>query len=113
MSLSAGRLQHRVQLQSFLPTRGPDTLEELGSWSTFATVWAHIEPVSVRDFQQSAADQVEISARVTLRYRADFTPQMRIVHRGKFYNPAGLLPDKVSGLEYVTLPCSEGVNDGR
>jgi hypothetical protein len=39
-------------------------------------------------------------------------PSMRLVHRGKIYNPAGILTDKESGLEYVTLPCSEGVNEG-
>lgn len=37
---------------------------------------------------------------------------MRITHRGKVYNIAGVLPDNMSGLEYITLPVSEGVNDG-
>ena len=38
---------------------------------------------------------------------------MRILHRGQVYNIAGLLPDRVSGLEYITIPVSAGVNDGQ
>jgi hypothetical protein len=34
------------------------------------------------------------------------------VHAGKVYNIAGVLPDNVSGQEYITLPVSEGVNAG-
>jgi hypothetical protein len=37
---------------------------------------------------------------------------MRILHNGKIYNPAGFLQDMVSGLSYLTIPCSEGVNAG-
>ena len=37
---------------------------------------------------------------------------MRVVHGGKVYNIHGVLPDMRSGLEYLTLPVSEGVSDG-
>ena len=37
---------------------------------------------------------------------------MRVVHGSKVYNIAGVLPDAGSGREYLTLACSEGVNDG-
>ena len=37
---------------------------------------------------------------------------MRILHRGKIYNIEGVLPDDESGLQWLTLPYSEGVKDG-
>ncbi|KPB96501.1 Head-tail adaptor protein [Pseudomonas syringae pv. maculicola] len=37
---------------------------------------------------------------------------MRALHRGRIYNIHGALPDAKSGLEYLTLPVSEGLNNG-
>jgi SPP1 family predicted phage head-tail adaptor len=84
-------------------------------WQDFATnVAAAIEPLSVREFIASQQMQSQITARITIRHRQGLTAQMRILHpsTGKIYNPAGWLADPDSGLEYVTAPCSEGVNDG-
>ncbi|HEM0058926.1 TPA: head-tail adaptor protein, partial [Escherichia coli] len=36
----------------------------------------------------------------------------RVLFRGKLYSIEGILPDPDSGLEYLTLACSEGVKDG-
>jgi len=46
-------------------------------------------------------------------FRDCLLPSMRLIHRGEICNIASLLPDKASGLEYITLPVSAGVNDGR
>ena len=112
MSLAAGRLRHRVTLQRQSATQDATTGEMIVSWVTVAELWAHVEPLSVREFIASAAMQSEVSAKVTIRYRTDINATMRFVFRGKLYNIAGVLPDNVSGLEYITLPCSEGVGDG-
>ena len=37
---------------------------------------------------------------------------MRIVHRGKYYNIHGVIPDAESGIEHLTLAVGEGVNLG-
>lgn len=52
-------------------------------------------------------------ARITIRYRQDIDATWRVVHGGKFYNVEGVLADKDSGLEYQTLPVSQGVSDGQ
>ena len=46
---------------------------------------------------------------MTIRYRDDITHDMRIVYRGKTYNIEAALPDMESGLEWLTLLVSEGV----
>lgn len=111
MSLAAGPLRHRLQFQSllrYLDTAG-DTVEQ---WVTDFECWGSVEPLSVREFVASQAVQSVVTARVVIRYRTGVVPTQRILFRSKVYNIAGALPDKVSGLEYLTIPISEGVNAG-
>lgn len=115
MSLSAGRLRHKVTIQEPRQQQDPNTGAIRTVWVDFATdVAAEISPLSVREFIASSQMQSQITARIKIRYRTGLTPQMRILHpsTGKIYNPAGWLADPDSGLEFVTAPCSEGVNDG-
>lgn len=37
---------------------------------------------------------------------------MHVHHGNRIYNIEGVLPDNCSGRKYLTLPYSEGVNDG-
>lgn len=108
MPLDAGKLRHRVTLQRllrYIDTAG-DTAED---WTTFATVWAAIEPLSAREFVGSQAMQSQVALRVTIRYLDGVVATMRLLHGAKVYVIEGVLPDKESGLEYLTLPCSQGV----
>lgn len=113
MSLAAGKLQHRVTLQQQQAAQDATTGEMLVTWADVADLWASVEPLSAREFIASAAGQSQVSARITIRYRAGVNATMRFLHRGKIYNVAGVLADKESGLEYLTIPVSEGVNDGQ
>ncbi|WP_300747492.1 phage head closure protein [Pseudomonas sp.] len=110
--MRAGELRHRVELQRPLFTQDPVTGEMTPTWLEVARLYASIEPLSARDFLAASAAQSKVSARVVIRYRAGVDSTMRIIHRDKIYNIEGVLADKVSGLDYLTLPCSEGVNDG-
>lgn len=111
MALASGKLRHRVALQEFA-----ETINSFGErekyWAHVASVWAEVAPLSAKEFIAAQQGQSEISARITIRYRPDVKPEMRIVFRGKYYNIQGVLTDPVSGLEYITLPCSEGANEG-
>lgn len=112
-AVKAGKLRHRVTIQAQQNTQDPVTGANIVTWVDVATVWASVEPLSVREFIQSQATQSEISARITIRYRPDLDASMRFVFRSKIYNPAGMLPDAVSGIEHITVPVVEGVNDGQ
>lgn len=125
MAYAAGKLRHRVRIERFADNvdshgdviQDPNTGEVSRSWQEVDTVWAAIEPLSAREFIQSAAGQSEITARLVIRFRSDVVATDRLVHMvngvaGAIYNPAAFLRDKETGLEYMTMPCSEGVNDG-
>lgn len=111
-NVATGTLRHRVLIQQQVTTRDSDGIEQT-AWVDVATVWASVEPLSAREFIQSGQTQAAVTARITMRYREGMLPTMRLVHRGEIFNIAGLLPDKVSGLEYITIPVSAGVNDGQ
>ena len=112
MALDAGKLRHKVEIQEFI-----EVINSFGErekyWAHVADVWAAIEPLSAKEFVAAQQMQSSVTARITIRYRPGIKPEMRILHRGKVYNIAGILADKVSGLEYLTLPVSHGVNDGQ
>lgn len=111
--MRAGKLRHKVTIQAPSTTQDPKTGEMLAGWVDIASVFASIEPLSAREFIAAQAQQSEISARVTIRYRPGITAAMRLLHGDRIYNIHGVLADPKSGLEYLTLPVSEGVGDGR
>jgi SPP1 family predicted phage head-tail adaptor len=117
MTIEAGRLRHRVRLQRQVQTQDSNG-DMLTEWQTVATMWADIQPLSAREFIQSQSLQEQVSARVVIRYRDGIDASMRLVHvrlnrPAVIYNIHGILADKDSGLDYLTLPCSAGVNDGQ
>jgi SPP1 family predicted phage head-tail adaptor len=79
---------------------------------TYAEPWAEVVPVSAREFIQSDAKQSEIKGRIVIRYRSDVDATHRAIHRGKYFNLLGVIPDDESGKEHLTLMTAEGVNLG-
>jgi SPP1 family predicted phage head-tail adaptor len=111
--MRAGALRQRVDIQAAGQTQDPSTGEMVDGWSDVASkVPASVEPVSGREFIASQAAQSEITSRIVIRYRPGLSTTMRVIHRGLIYNIEGILPDKDSGKEYLTLMCSGGVNEG-
>lgn len=108
-TLASGSLRHKVQLQQPVIVQDPDTGEMETTWETVGEPWAEIVPMSAREFVAAAAEQSEVRGRIVIRYRQGVDATMRVVHRGKWYAIHGVLEDKVSGLEYLTLMVAEGV----
>jgi len=111
MSFSAGKLRHRVRIDKPVQTRNAAGAASIG-WEEVATVWAAIEPLSAKEFIQSGAEQSKVVARIVMR-RRELPINYRLVHGANIYNLTGVLPDRDSGQEYMTVPVSTGVNDGR
>lgn len=110
--MQAGKLRHRIMLQQPVETQNEDTGSIVEGWEDVKCIWAEVYALSAREFVASHAVQSEVTTRITIRCRSDITNRHRFVYRGRIYNIQGVLPDPDSGIEYMTLPCSEGVNDG-
>lgn len=107
--MDAGRLRHRVSFEKRVDVQDPDSGSVTPTWVAFArSVPAAIEPLSAREFIAAQGVQSEVTARIVIRRRAGLVASMRIKHGARIYTPHGFLADADSGLEYITIPCSEG-----
>lgn len=119
MTLAAGRLRHRVSIEKLSSgEQDPRTGEISQGWVLVATsVPAEILPLSARELEAAQTTKSEVSARIVMRRRYDIDASMRIVHKTRrgstIYAIAGIVPDNVSGEEWITMPVKTGVSDGR
>jgi SPP1 family predicted phage head-tail adaptor len=115
MTILSARLRHRLTLQSKTLTKSPITGAVITSWQTVDEIPAEVAPLSAREYLVGQQVDSKITTRITIRYRPDVTSDMRLVdvQGNHTYQIEGVLGDVKSGIEYLTLPCSEGVNDGR
>lgn len=117
MSMSAGRLRHRVSIEAKVDARQDQfTGEMLSGWQVVASgVPAEISPLSAREMIAAQAVQSEVSARIIMRRRYDIDASMRIIHKTKrsevVYTIAGVIPDNISSQEWMTLTVKSGVSD--
>jgi len=111
--IAAGRLRHRITIQRAEPARDAHSGAALPRWKDVARhLPAAVEPLSAREFIAAQAEQSKVSARIIIRHRNDVDARCRILHDGRIYNIEGVLADPRSGLEHITLACSQGVNHG-
>jgi SPP1 family predicted phage head-tail adaptor len=110
MSLDAGKLRHRLIILEPDQGQDSDTGDMETVWSELCTVWGSFEPYSTKEFIAAASNQNQTSVRAVIRYRSDVAAGMRVSFRSKLYEIVGPpLPDKDSGLEYLTLMLAEAV----
>ena len=112
--MRAGRLRHRIDFEEKALVQDPNNGEMIPGWRPVREkVPAAYEPLSSKDLFAAQAAQSQATVRFVIRHWAGLLPTMRIVHRGKFYSIEGEpLPDRDSGLEYLTILSKTGVNDG-
>lgn len=75
--MNAGELRHRVTFQK----RGLDPATGgLTAWTDYVTVWAKVEDLSGRDYIQAQmlGEASLVTARITIRWRPDIDPHMRV-----------------------------------
>ena len=110
--MRAGKLRHRIKVYKSESGRSPTGAVLPEEWVLKHTLWASIEPLSVKDVLTAQAAGSATTMRCVLRYRDDIDSTMQIEHRGKWYAIDGdPLPDADSGLEYMTLML-RSVNNG-
>jgi SPP1 family predicted phage head-tail adaptor len=78
MRSAIGRLRHRLTLESAIrtPDGGGGAAE---TWTTVAQVWGQIRPTGGSEGFDADTVAGRISHEITLRYRADVVPAMRLV----------------------------------
>jgi SPP1 family predicted phage head-tail adaptor len=109
MGVRAGRLNRRVALQSMSDATGAGgTVTE--TWTTQATVWAHVEPQGGGEQVDGQQVQGSVSYRITIRHRSDMTNKWRAVWDSRTLAIRAVL-DPDARHEVLVLVCEESDNE--
>lgn len=101
----AGELKRRVVIEQ--PREAVNSLGETTlTWSEFASAWASIEGLSVREIVQSGRQQAVISYKVRMRRVPGITTRMRLRWNGGVLNIQSILY-RGKQLEDIEVLCAE------
>lgn len=80
-----GTLDRRAVIQALTTQRGPagGTSE---AWNAVDTVWASIKPLKGAEPYDATGKVATADTEIRIRYRADVTPETRLVCEGKTYD---------------------------
>lgn len=113
MSLAAGKLRHKVDIQRKVQVQDPFTGAVTHTWETlWSSIPAAVEELTAREFFAAQAVQSKVTAKIMIRYRSTVDSNMRVLHRGRVYTIEGITRDKDSMQEAMFLMCSEGPKKG-
>lgn len=79
--MRAGELRNRVTIER---SSDPSNWGATAAWSTYATVWAKVEPVSGREYTEGRLVQSELTHTVTIRCLSGVKADMRINFEGRY-----------------------------
>jgi len=100
-------LRHRVTLRK--KEIAEDALKQQSeAWADIATVWAAIEPLSGREYFAARQENAEVTAKITIRYRKDVTPDMRAVSEGRVFNVLSVINPGERNISLI-LMCKEAL----
>jgi len=107
MTIRAGRLRHRLTLQSKTQTIS-STGSVSYSWATDSTVWGAIEPLSGREYLAASQTKNENEIRIIMRYHSTIDATWRIVNDGNSYSIKALWNEDERDRMTVCM-CTRGV----
>lgn len=103
--MRAGSLRHRVVIESPAVATGSVGGQSI-TWSTFATIWASVEPLRGSEYLSGQQLTNKVSAKITSRYRDDITTAMRAVWDGHTYDIVDVVNVRGRG-EQLEIMCQE------
>ena len=88
--MNASKLTERVTIQSLSELQNA-LGERVNEWSDVAEIWARVADVSGREYLAAGATQNSAQTKITIRYRDDVRPSMRVIHGRNVYNIEAVL----------------------
>lgn len=115
--MDAGRLRHWLtfeQLVIELDSDGAKVEAWAPAFETSTTMPCEITPMSGRELLAAQAVQSAVSHRLRTRSRPGFRSALRARNpvSGVIYNIEAVIPDPESGIRYVTMLATVGLNAG-
>ncbi|KKM90813.1 hypothetical protein LCGC14_1234850 [marine sediment metagenome] len=83
--MRAGKLRHRVTIE-VLSSSQDAAGQETGAWSTFASRWASVQPLTGKELFSARQFHADITHRVRMWYLSGVVPKMRIAFDSRLFN---------------------------
>ena len=103
MSLPAGSLLHRIDIEQRVPGQDPAG-QPVDTWDLVAAVWADIRYETGISTIRAGADTSVARVSIRIRYRTGIHAGMRVRHGSTYFDIKQPLPD-LAGREHVDLVC--------
>ena len=107
--MRAGRLRNRLVLQSKTETRGAAGGVST-TWTTQATVWGGIHPISGKEYTAIQQTQNEATVKIVMRYQSSIDETWRVVNGGRAYAIESIINENDRD-RMMTLMCLQGVKE--
>ena len=107
--MRAGQLRNRLVLQSKTETRGAAG-GVATTWTTQATVWGGIHPISGKEYTAIQQTQNEAEVKIIIRYQSSIDETWRVVNGGRAYSIVSVINENDRD-RMITLMCLKGVKD--
>ena len=78
------------------------------SWTSFATVWGSINPVSGRNYFTAAGERAEVTHTITVRYGVPVKVKDRVTYAGRVFRIRSVI-NSDEGNRYLQLMVTEQV----
>ena len=103
--MKVGRLRHQLTIESYTASIAANG-ETSKTWTTTATVFGEVRPVSAREVLRGDKAQQEISHVATIRHRSGVLAKMRVKWLGRTLEILGVIPDRTDS-RMIQLTCKE------
>lgn len=107
--ISAGDLNKPVTIEQPTPNSRNEFGEQSSEWSTFADVWASIEPLTGQELFQAQQVSARASIKFRIRWLNGLLPTMRIKFGNRIFSIVSGLNLMEEGEEHL-LMCQEAVD---
>lgn len=102
---SPSELNKRVTFQH--PTKVPDGMGGfVTTWTTAATVWAAVWPVSASEAIEANQATMTITHRIRTRYRSNVKASWRVSYAGRIFGIVGII-DPNTDHQWLDVLCKE------
>jgi SPP1 family predicted phage head-tail adaptor len=91
--MRSGDLRHRIAIQTNTPVANSFN-EMVDTWTTYATVWAEISPLTGTKYFADKQANSDVSGIVRIRYRSDIVPTMRLLFGTRVFQIVSIIHPK-------------------
>lgn len=104
--MDVGRLNKRITLCAYMEEKN-ELLQIEHKLKEIKTVWASVEPLRGREYQEAQKIRPELTYKITIRYR-EVSPDMIIKYKGKLFEVVSGINIKENN-SVLELMCTEAI----